>query len=597
MLSRDSILVKIFFIIFFLCVTITLISTPSATFYESSIYSAYPSYFWGLLVLAIAVCTFITIQNAFSKNEKYHWSSGIFYIFMINEIILLLPLLRGYTFYGRTDSITHLGYINDIISAGHFYSNFYPLSHILIAMLSLITNGPMIQIFMASVAFYYLMYVLGIYLLCREISYNLGQSLLLVILSVLLPVGVYDPQVMPIQIMIFLMPIVSYLIFKRISDRLLAQFRLIFIIMVLSLIFYHPFSATQFIAILLIYACSKIVYSKILNGKIDLATSKDSIQLVAKPILIILISFLIWAVSFWLFRQKIFVLFNWLMGEGRDFYLSHYQNGLHKANLSLFQIFDLIFKTYGFFIIYTIIFILSLLIIFANILYKRRYPNERVIFFLFVSIILGSFSIFSIFAGFDIFADPFRSMSLVYIFVALTNGLILFDFISERSSLVKNILLFILTIFLVTSSSIGTFNTHPSPIIKMLADDVSLSEFSGGIWIAKNSDPKMTILPVASQFDERMRDYVMGMEESEKAGKFASPPPHFGYDSSNFIGNAFNHDVYTAITSYDRMYYSYLWPYQGSFNMKDLEKLYTDRTANLIYVNKGFDSFYISGRY
>lgn len=80
-----------------------------ATGYEVSIYRSTPLVFWGGTTLAVVATVVATIA---SESDR-----GAFVLGYLTALAVIgLPILRGYRYFGRADSLTHLGWMKDIRS-------------------------------------------------------------------------------------------------------------------------------------------------------------------------------------------------------------------------------------------------------------------------------------------------------------------------------------------------------------------------------------------------------------------------------------------------------------------------------------------------
>jgi len=121
---------KILVLVSIFCINIVLLTIAlggSAKGYEISIFNVYPMYLWISIVVSISSAIILLLLNAFSPKKKI-WVWSLFIILFTNLIILELPLFRGYALFGRSDVLTHLGYVNDILNYGTIGTqNYYPI--------------------------------------------------------------------------------------------------------------------------------------------------------------------------------------------------------------------------------------------------------------------------------------------------------------------------------------------------------------------------------------------------------------------------------------------------------------------------------------
>ena len=136
--DRES-MTKLLAIVGFGLITIGifLLYNSPAEGYELSIYSATPVLVWVFLLTSLSIGLLIIIQQAFASQRDNFWLIGFFLAALAIFVILIIPPLRGYLSFGSGDSLVHIGIINDLMANAHLgEGNFYPITHILVAMIS-----------------------------------------------------------------------------------------------------------------------------------------------------------------------------------------------------------------------------------------------------------------------------------------------------------------------------------------------------------------------------------------------------------------------------------------------------------------------------
>ena len=95
-----------------------------ATGYELSIYAATPAATWGALAVAGGVSTAVCLSD-----ERY-LAPAVLLAGLGAATVAGLPLIRGYHFYGRADSLVHLGFARTMASGGDPLELLYPAGHL-----------------------------------------------------------------------------------------------------------------------------------------------------------------------------------------------------------------------------------------------------------------------------------------------------------------------------------------------------------------------------------------------------------------------------------------------------------------------------------
>ena len=551
--------------------------------YEPSIYESFPPYFWFLLIIIEIIGLQILINEIIDykkfNNELKFKKIGIVLISFVNLIILSLPF--KYKFYGINDAVTHIGYARDILFSGNLgTSNFYPLSHIYVVFMSILPNLNILHGIMLIMPIFYILYVLGIFLLSQKVTDDEIKRTFIIIFAIITPVGIYSSEFSPIGIGIFCIPLILYLILN--NDKI--EYSILFTIACFFSVFIHPLISIYLILILITYYVSNKIYRTIYKKKdFDAINPLNSISL-------IFITLLTWIGSFWVFGDRILRLAGWMSGELKYSYLERYQTSIIKTGYGFFDTFLLLTKTYGSILIYIALFLIALTYIVKKIITKKDISKEE-LFLALISLIFGSISLLFFVIGFNVAANPLRLVALALVTSSIFCGLVYSDIIiSKNSKKIKKIIFASLTALLVISACLGIFNIHQSPLIKKPSMDMSNALYNGGKWLTTNTNTTNTIYIISYNVD-RMRENILGFEAS-KPNSALNLEPHFGYDNYTSVGYTLRRTGFIPVTVYDTYYYGTLWPTQGSFNLTDIKRLNKDISASLVYSNGEFDLFY-----
>src|SRR2546427_12540668 len=82
---------------------------PAQRGYELSVYDALPSLFWICLLLSFILGYAHLLTRSARMRRRLFTVAASFSIVASDGILLLLPTLRGYPFYGRHHPLTHVG--------------------------------------------------------------------------------------------------------------------------------------------------------------------------------------------------------------------------------------------------------------------------------------------------------------------------------------------------------------------------------------------------------------------------------------------------------------------------------------------------------
>lgn len=112
--------------------TIVAWQTP-ATEYEVSMYTATPTVFWIGVTIGFLSAAVVTVQSCHDRIAGL--AVGLGWITAVS--IGSLPVIRSYRFFGRGDSMTHLGWATELLAGRmRFNELFYPAGHSITVLLT-----------------------------------------------------------------------------------------------------------------------------------------------------------------------------------------------------------------------------------------------------------------------------------------------------------------------------------------------------------------------------------------------------------------------------------------------------------------------------
>lgn len=226
-------------------------SDPSAAGYEISVYDSYPTAFWLLLLSALFVGQLVVFESAKPDSRHPYWTLGFGLMLAVNAILLFLPAVR-YNFYLRGDMLTFVGMIRAIGELGAVpETNYYPNAHLLAFTVSTVTGVEPSYVvnYLPPVAS--LLYVVSLYYLLTLFFEDEVTPLFVLPFGALLLFEFDNVMFSPSVFAFMLLPFVFSLLFRIYNSGANYRFRVLFVIAVVSLVFYHP-AVTVFFAGLLV---------------------------------------------------------------------------------------------------------------------------------------------------------------------------------------------------------------------------------------------------------------------------------------------------------------------------------------------------------
>jgi len=581
----------------FIFITIALLivaTTPPATGYEISIYGAYPFYFWFFLIGTISCGIIILVHQAFSTEQSKWWIAGLLTILFANSIFLFLPEFRGYAFYGRGDTPTHLGHIKDILVTARIgRDNFYPLEHILGAFMVEAVGFSRTHIPAIFFTFFSGLYILNMFLLAKSISTHKRQVFLLVAFAVPLIYSFFHVNIHPNIFSIFLLPCLLST-YHRISCG--KEYVILLIILIFSLTFFHPVTTLFAIAVFLTFAFSLFLGLKFRKNELQQAKKevKNSLQIC----FILSLSFFLWYFSFTSIQHSFKRVFNWIIYQiGTPLFKSQLY-ALAEAELTPIQTIELFINRYGAIFLMLVVSAISFILVFHNLLRKKHVSSINFIyaFQFLMAVLIGITMLFGYFVEYN----PVRVARLPLLMGTILSALTFSDITTRCSSFRAIILIAIIIAMAVLSIR----SVYWSPIVCRINSQITKMEIAGTEWFERSKNSDILVAVNSNQILRRFEDYHFGVNSSSIIRTKIDPkrlPSHFSYDKSSSIAEIFDfQDRYMVMFKVDKVA-SLFFPenvrskvYQ--WTDEDFAKLSSDPAAAQIYINGEFDVWRIYGK-
>ncbi|MCM1567446.1 MAG: hypothetical protein NC238_16180 [Dehalobacter sp.] len=559
--------VKIATIIAYLAIILALVflyTNSPVTGYELSIYSSIPL-FWGSIFVAISIATMLLVYQVYKKDY-----TNFFYILFILLlsffVILTLPISREYFLYGSSDLMGHYNRIIDILNSGSIGDNYYPIVHILGAVILLFckSDNPSIVVQIIPPIFS-IIYVLFSYYLAKVVFKKEDYSVMAAVLSLIPLYSYYHVVLYPHAIAILLLPLIFYLYFNSKSPN----YKILLTIMLVLQAFVHV------IPTLIIFGCLcgaeiiKIIINRIKPSiKFNISFNSAAISLIV---------FFIWWSSYSVFGEmsKAYI---WLVGESEAIPRAH--EVANAVNLGQQNFIELFLKMYGNQFVLTIITLISIAVMVAY--YRKR--KEDISYGLVLSAILlisaliyilyfltsGKATIGRFFgANYGVWAMPVIS---TFIFT-----------IKDRNKIKLSIVSIVIIIILLLSM----MNIYRSDWIYQPNWHVTKHDIFAKNWQSMHKSGSIVVGIIASPWGRVITPLDI------QYGPYI--PPHFGYDTNHQLGDFLYEDslIYYGETRQKLVNKNQIlnsstlnnnWALPGFYN-EDYIKLGNDRSVNFIYTN------------
>lgn len=216
-------------------------TVPPASGYEVSMYRAYPTLFWVLLITATLIGQLVVLLAGLSDGRSAEdLLPGVTLAVVPGFLLVLLPYIRGYPVYGRGDVLTHVGLLRDLPESG-IELNIYPPTHVLTQTLSAATGLPDIGTINALPVVFLAIYVGSMGLLVDALFEGDRRAFCLPV--VLVPIaGSAHVTAVPFVLSVLLAPFLLYLLIKEQQSHAVPV-RVLVLVAVTGLVIYHPLTA------------------------------------------------------------------------------------------------------------------------------------------------------------------------------------------------------------------------------------------------------------------------------------------------------------------------------------------------------------------
>lgn len=561
--------------------------------YELSIYKSTPILYWFFLMLSItggALLIIFHIYNKKSQDDSFYLLG--FLILTVSRIsLLVLPYIRGY--YGwRGDSISHLGYVSDVFFTGFISSeNPYPITHVLISIVSLLSDISIQNVANFSSSLISVFYVVSLYLLSYEIFDRGEQKLLVFSLIGCVLFNDYDIFLRPNAWSFLVFPLVLYFYFKNGYE-----FKILLVLFLILYPFFHPLSALMVIISFTVIGISQVM---ILN----LSSFRSSFKSYFPFTLIAIITCVLcmWVLSFKIFYLNISSLFESIITGHGSIGIEGMSSRLDTINLHGIDLLKLVFKMEGDDIIFIMFSFVAILFTFKE-LFLHKYINSKYTINLFslevLFLVTGFFYLsylFGIIPGLNNIGGE-RFKRFLVLFTPILSAFSIFE-ISKKLKSKKFAACFIIFI-IILSSSISIFSLYRSPYILQPANSITTMDMKGMEWYINYKNSSVGSVEIMSP-PERFSDVLYGYSKSQTRYDLTHSqkiPDHFNYTFYDYVGCSYSVDKYLAITQFDRIIYTTVWKVVGRYSDVDFSRIENDLTVYKLYTNKETTVYYINSK-
>jgi len=566
-----------------LSVVLTTHLTPPVSGYEFSIYDAYPSYFWCLIVASIFLGQVCAVLSALDDSTSKYWPLGFLAAVIANCLLLFLPVIRGYFIYGSEDVLTHIGYMKDIGNCASIGSNHYPILHMLGFSVHEIAGLPFGIITMIIPPIFSIVSILYWYILGKEIVNDKLKVIILVLIAFLPMYETVNSLLTPHSEAYLMLPLVLYCLIKSQNAANKRDISAILIILSVLTVLFHPLVAVM---VILIYVC--LYTSDALSASVSsLKPHTGNIGLI---IAIMVTIFSIWSSYLYLLTNVLDPLISSIMGtDAVESELLTMFDLLSQVEVDILYLIKLGLFTYGLDAILGLLALIS--ISYLLILYiKEDVGIPRFLLFSIVCFIVFFTLGVTIFFTINEFGywRVYRIGRMFSLIIISSSTITAYRRLQNISNFKKSIFCTLICAFVVILIILSAFTLHLSPTIKQVNQQVPTSDYYGmATFFEKRDDSILIIENGISQM--RFYDTIYGYSYPKVNIRYdwggdnmLLPVDHFGYNASFSLGSNYDGKRYFLLATKGMNFYENMYPEfpdKWRFTDQDYEMLESDTSV------------------
>lgn len=566
-------------------VSINLAITPVSG-YEASVYSALGPSLWGLLLLLFAFYLFATLALVIDWNVA-EFVASVVGIMTINLVVIVIPALRGYFFYGRSDPATILGIVQSLMETGHVASNnVYPATHVIATTLGYVSGYTIpVTLFFVPLIFAVVL-PLFFYCLANTLFDSSVHTSAAVLCSTVPLLGyrqsyiLFDQQTMSL----LYLPFILYVLIRALEGS--RKFLILLTIAIGAFGFFHP--VPTILLIVVIFSVTALGYVNFVTLKDGYFTPLLSIGALT-GILTIEWFFFIGFLGRVVGRLSAFVL-----GQISKSAVSRNLSAVHQFDLQEFGL--LLIRTMGHTIVFGIISAIAVL----HVLYQwHTQPRSRrsvgLVLILVWFTVASTAQLVHVGVGvFNLFI--YRFVGPVVVVAPILSAIVITRYTAPSDSIIQSPAIFAIVVIFVVSAPIGLMAIHPSPHTHSVNQQITQSEMSSINWIigtVPKADGSNIKGVVTRPF--RFADFQRGVTWRKQDPRFTRRGfrirSHFGYDSTSDWNTSIPSNSVVMVSGPDRYAISHSSGLWAEYTSSDYYRFKRDPTVLKCYSN-GVTSVY-----
>jgi hypothetical protein len=580
------------------CLSVALLfvaADPTASGYEITVYDGYPFIFWLLVLVAMLLGQLVIFESADGGGRHRYWKWGLALVLATNVVLLLIPAIR-YNLYARGDMFTHIGMIREIQNLGRVPdSNYYPNVHLFALTFSYVTGVAVPTVITLLAPVMTLVYLGSVYLLLDILFDDRKVLFVLPFTSLLLFKGQHA-TFQPSWYAFTAIPFALYVLFRSYARESRYRFKILLLVLVISLVFYHPTVTLFFIGMLIVLKAAFAVGRRVVGR----SPSSGLTPIAAATIAFVL--FFAWYYSSEGIIGSTLSVFYVLLGlaEGS----SQFGNVLAVAQRTDPQLVDLALfgiHNYGLYAaVVSMGFVFFGYYAYLGLVGRRRYDAIT-------AFLGGTLVLFTVGAAFAFFVDVVLRFHRILRYAIFAGPMLIgigFSILSERidaGSSVRYLRPILYASFFVFAF-LAVFTLYGSPLSASENLQVTQEEVDGMEWLFDHRNTSLVIDQRGiNQFRLYMYTYPQERLGTNVRWRVPPPPMHFSYateTSEDLPYTAAENRRYLVITELGRERNPRFYPKYRQYwrhTPEDFDRLETDPSFFHVYDDGSLDTYVVRG--
>ena len=577
-------------------------NTP-VTGYDISIYASTPLIYWIALIFGIVVSFLLIICDICSKSLPRHLQviKWVLLAFCMISLTYLLTI-RGYYGYNfNGDTGTHIGHILAGLASGTL-NGIYPNLYIHTMFLHNLSGLDVIYLTKVTPPLFILLFIVGIYLLSREIFPKKEMAVLSAFAACALPFGVVSNYTGSLPLacylpytpaLLFFSVFCLYIVYRIVNTQSSNKaFLVLGILLFVSALFYHILACAVLLLFVVVLCGWIIIKRGLYRNVVPVITSLLTI------IGTTVIAWVFWTALMQYLNVPVRSLYNALFEQDTG---TAYSDSLSSmagtaSGMDLIDVLDVLIKQFGSTGLVMLLIALALPIVYFGVRKRQEFLNV-VPFYIVIVPLLGV-------AGFSLIApvsfQPGRIVMFVTIVGILLSGVVLYTLlryvVKGEKKLWRVVSVLMLIGILVPLFVLGLQMYYPGMEVRSSFSANTLAQVDGLEFYFERGNLDYSVVGPADYVLFRYANllyngnYVNNSNVSVTIQRNFDPiditPEHFGYNQHNSIRGWIPGTSYFMVSNKER-HHEEIYNYLGSipFVAEDYEHFAFDSAVNNIMEN------------